>query len=97
MQLFGFNISRSKEQQQVEVKESRESFAPPQNDDGAMLVTSVGANFSLVDLDGTAASDAQLITNYRDLALQPEIEMAIDEIVNEMFSYDTREELVKLN
>lgn len=97
MQLFGFNITRSSDQTRKVDKENLESFAPPQNDDGAVLVASVGANFSLVDLDGTAASDAELITRYRDLAIQPEIEMAVDEIVNEMIAYDMNEDLVKLN
>jgi hypothetical protein len=98
MQLFGFSIQKTREQEREEQVKNGSSFASPTTDDGAVVVAASGANFSpLIDLDGTVRSDAELVTRYRDLALQPEIEMAIDEIINEMISYDSNEQLVELN
>lgn len=83
MNLFGFEIKRKDEA-------PTESFAPPINDDGAVVVAAGGAYGTYVDLDGTARTDAELVSKYREIALQPEIEMAIDDIVNECIDTDAK-------
>lgn len=89
---------KNKQDDLLNSKEREESFAAPQNDDGSLILASSGANFApLVDLEGTVRNDAELVTKYRELSLQPEIEMAIDEITNEMLSFDTTQECVRLN
>lgn len=83
MKLFGIEIRRFKEGEQ-----QPQSFAPPTSDDGGVNVTAGGFYGSYVDLEGSAKSEAELITRYRDMALQPEIEGAVDEITNEAISVD---------
>ena len=83
VKLFGFEIRRQNEGQL-----SAQSFAPPASDDGGVNVTTGGFYGSYVDLEGSAKSESELITRYRDMALQPEIETAVDEIVNEAISID---------
>jgi hypothetical protein len=83
--LFGFTISRdNKEQQQA----AQPSFSPPTNDDGALTITSAAYYGTYVDLDGTAKNEVELISRYREMAMQPEIESAIDDIVNEAIVQD---------
>jgi hypothetical protein len=83
--LFGFTISRQEdEKQQV----TQQSFSPPSNDDGALTITSAAYYGTYVDLDGTAKNEVELISRYREMAMQPEIESAIDDIVNEAIVQD---------
>jgi len=83
--LFGFTISR---QQDEDDKAVQQSFAPPTSDDGALTITSAAYYGTYVDLDGTAKNEVELISRYREMAMQPEIESAIDDIVNEAIVQD---------
>ena len=76
MEIFGFEVKRKQ-------KEDIESFAPEVKDDGAVVVAAGGSYGTYVDLEGTARSEAELITRYREMSLQPEVEAAIDDVVNE--------------
>ena len=78
--LFGFTIGR----ESVEASNaSQQSFTPPQNDDGALTIQSAAYYGTYVDLDGTAKNEVELISRYREMSVQPEIESAIEDIVNE--------------
>jgi hypothetical protein len=83
--LFGFTIARKpSEQDQL----TQQSFTPPSNDDGALTIQSAAYYGTYVDLDGTAKNEVELISRYREMAMQPEIESAIDDIVNEAIVQD---------
>ena len=91
--LFGFSISRNKtEEDQI----AQQSFTPPQNDDGALTITSAAYYGTYVDLDGTAKNEVELISRYREMAMQPEIESAIDDIVNEAICQDDDGNTIKI-
>jgi len=83
--LFGFSIARDKKEQD---QTAEQSFTPPTNDDGALTITSAAYYGTYVDLDGTAKNEVELISRYREMAMQPEIESAIDDIVNEAICQD---------
>ena len=83
--LFGFTISRDETEQE---KSTQQSFTPPAADDGALTITSAAYYGTYVDLDGTAKNEVELISRYREMAMQPEIESAIDDIVNEAIVQD---------
>jgi len=83
--LFGFTISRKEEE---ENQSTQQSFSPPPSDDGALTITSAAYYGTYVDLDGTAKNEVELISRYREMAMQPEIESAIDDIVNEAICQD---------
>ena len=83
--LFGFTISREKGEKE---QSSQQSFSPPTNDDGALTITSAAYYGTYVDMDGTAKNEVELISRYREMAMQPEIEAAIDDIVNESIVQD---------
>jgi polyhydroxyalkanoate synthesis regulator phasin len=94
MRLFGFEIKRPDD----DVKNQPVSFAEPLNDDGALTVGgAVGGSYGmLLDLEGTAKSEAELVTRYRALTINPEIQQAIDEIVNESISVDSHDKVVNI-
>ena len=94
VQLFGFEISRKKNQ--VE-DEQNKTFALPQNDDGAVTIQSGSYYGTYVDLDGTVRNEIELITRYREMSMQPELETAIDEIVNEAIVNDDNGQAIELN
>lgn len=85
LNLFGFQISRQKTD--VE-QQSEKTFAPPSNEDGALTISAAAYYGTYVDLDGTAKNEVELISRYREMAMQPEIESAIDDIVNEAIVQD---------
>ena len=75
-QLFGFSIKSKQE----ELK--GQSPIPPAADDA--VTTVAGGYFgSYVDIDGVARNEFDLIRRYRDMSMHPEVDSAIDEIVNE--------------
>ena len=83
--LFGFTISRKEDENSQAVQQS---FTPPVNDDGALTITSAAYYGTYVDLDGSAKNEIELIGRYREMAMQPEIESAIDDIINEAICQD---------
>ena len=88
-----FTISRAKSEEEAGVQQS---FSPPTNDDGALTITSAAYYGTYVDLDGTAKNDVELISRYREMAMQPEIESAIDDIVGEAIVQDDDGRIIKL-
>jgi hypothetical protein len=80
VQLFGFEISKKGEEKQ---QETIKSFAPPVQEDGAMEVAAGGSYGTYVDLEGSAKSEGELVTRYREMAMQPECDTAVEDIVNE--------------
>lgn len=66
------------------------SFAPPQSDDGATIVSEAGYYGTYLDLDGASRNESTLIERYRDIAQYTDCENAIDDIVTEaIVSTDT--------
>ncbi len=86
--LFGFRIGK-KEEEIAKKDLFQPSFTPPNNEDGAFTITSA-AQFgtSAIDLDGSTKNEIELITRYREMSMQPEVESAIDDIVNEAIVHD---------
>jgi hypothetical protein len=96
IQLFGFEIGR-KPQEDPKSAEQQKTFALPQNDDGAVTIQSGAYYGTYVDLDGVVRNEIELVTRYREMSMQPELETAIDEIVNEAIVMDDAGHSVDLN
>jgi hypothetical protein len=90
--LFGWEINRKKDP----AKEI-ESFAPPMKDDGAVVVQEGGVIGTYLDLEGAVRTESELVTRYREMSIQPEVESAIDDIINEMIAFAEDEDLVEIN
>lgn len=95
--LFGFEIKRANA---VENNPNAPSFVAQNEDDGALTVTaasSAGSYGTYLDLDGSVRTEVELISKYREMAMQPEIDTAIDDIVNEAIVQEPEEKAVTLN
>jgi len=75
--LFGYSIERAKK------VPKGPSFVQKDNQDGATPIVAGGYFGQYVDIDGTVKNEWELITRYRDMAVQPEVDEAVDDIVNE--------------
>jgi hypothetical protein len=76
--LFGFKLGKD-----IQAQEVLPSFSPPILDDGAVTITAAAHYGTSIDLDSNYKNDVELITRYREMAMQPEIESAVDDIINE--------------
>ena len=93
-ELFGFEIKRKSS----ELSSNTVSFVEPTRDDGALQVSATGGAYgTYVDLEGSAKNEAELVTRYRKMAMAPECEHAIDDIVNETIISDPQEKVVDIN
>ena len=77
-ELFGFSITRLKKQ-----ADPKQSFTTAQADDGTQTVAAGGHFGSYLDMEGTAKTEQDLIRRYREIAIHPECDMALEDIVNE--------------
>jgi hypothetical protein len=94
LKIFGFDIKRGEDDTTLPV-----SFAEPSNDDGAITVGNALGGFynTILDMEGSAKTESDLITKYRSMAMQPEISQAIDDVVNEAISVDTNDRVVDIS
>jgi len=88
IKLFGFTLGSKDVVQQQKPEQS--SFALPNDamDDGAVTITQNAYYGTYVDLEGAVRNELELITRYREMANHPELEQAIDDIVNESITHD---------
>ena len=91
-ELFGFSITRAKKQ-----TDPKQSFTTTQADDGTQTIAAGGYFGQYLDMEGTAKSEADLIRRYREIALHPECDMAIEDIVNEAVVANEMKDAVRVN
>ena len=65
-------------------------------EDGALNIETGGHYGIYVDLDGSYRSEVDLITKYRTMSMQPEMDSAIEDIINEAIVHDDRGQVVKI-
>ena len=90
--LFGFSITRQKKPQ-----DPKQSFTTPQADDGTQTIAAGGYFGQYLDMDGTAKNEQDLIRRYREIALHPECDMAIEDIINEAIVANELKDAIKLD
>jgi len=89
--LFGFSIEDSESLSQTAV-----SPIPQNNEDGSDHYMSSGFFGSYVDIEGIYRTEFDLIKRYREMALHPEADSAIEDIVNEAIVSDTNDTPVEI-
>ena len=88
-QLFGFQINR---------KEGKKGQSPvPPSADEPVAVAAGGYFGTYVDLDNNGRDEFELVRRYRDMALHPEVDSAVDEVVNEFVVSDNNDSCVDIN
>ena len=88
-QLFGFQINR---------KPGNKGQSPvPPNADDAIAVAAGGYYGTYVETDNQSRNEFELIRRYRDMAIHPEVDSAVDEVVNEFVVSDLNDSPVEIN
>ena len=83
--LFGFSYKKD------ELEEiNRISPVPPNRDDGVTVAAGGLTGYS-IPMDTGATKDAELIRRYRCMAMHPEVDSAIEDIINEAIVSDTND------
>jgi hypothetical protein len=97
IKIFGFNLGK-KDIVQVQSPDQK-AFALPTEalDDGAVNITQNAYYGTYVDLEGAVRNELELITRYREMSNHPELEQAIDDIVNEAITHDDSGEVISVN
>jgi hypothetical protein len=95
VKLFGFEIKRAG----TEDSKKKPSIVPARDDDGAGYVTASGSHYGqYINMDGDDSKDNyQLIMKYRGVAMHPEVDMAIEDIVNESIVGSETDQSVTIN
>jgi len=91
IKLFGFKIGKEEAE-----KEELKSFVPPNDEDTGVSVVGGGVYGTYVDLEGQVRNDSELIRKYREMAMQPECDAAIEDIVNESLVFQEDEYPVQI-
>ena len=81
--LFGFSIEDSEKKSTSIV-----SPVPKNNEDGVDNYVASGFYGQYVDIEGAYRNEHELIRRYRDMALHPEVDKAIEDVVNEAIVTD---------
>ena len=98
--LFGFEINRNKKDKQAVDPIPAASVVAPTDDDGTGYITAPSLHFGThmdIYADLQFKDQADLIRKYRSNAAHPEVDMAIEEIVNEAIVIPDDENVVELN
>jgi hypothetical protein len=89
--LFGFSIEDNEP-----ISSDVVSPVPPNNEDGSDFYLTSGFFGSYVDIEGVYRTEFDLIKRYREMALHPECDSAIEDIVNEAVVSDTNDSPVSI-
>jgi len=89
--LFGFSIEDNEKTPAGVI-----SPVPPNKNDGNESYISSGFFGSYVDIEGVYRNENELIRRYRSMALYPECDSAIEDIVNEAIVSDTNDSPVSI-
>jgi len=89
--LFGFSIDASEEKSKSII-----SPVPPNNEDGVDNFIASGFYGQYVDIEGVYRTEHDLIKRYREMALHPECDNAIEDVVNEAIISDLYDSPVEI-
>ena len=81
--LFGFSIEETQKE-----SDSIISPVPKNNEDGVDNYIASGFYGQYVDIEGAYRNEHELIKRYREMALHPEVDKAIEDVVNEAIVTD---------
>ena len=88
--LFGFSIDPKKKDSPSVI-----SPVPQNNEDGNDNFIASSFYGSYVDIEGVYRSEFDLIKRYREMALHPECDGAIEDVINENFNVTTARIIIR--
>jgi hypothetical protein len=98
IELFGFSIGRKNQKTEEDKRNELKSFVKPEGEDGSTIIDSGAGYFgTYIDFNNEVKSEIEFINRYREMALHPEVEGAVEDIVNESIVYDREKKSVELS
>jgi hypothetical protein len=90
-ELFGFSFKKKA------VKERAPSPIQPSSEDGATSYIAGGYYGQYLDLDGNFKTEYDMVKKYREMAMHPEVDSAIEDILHEAIVADQNDSPVECN
>ena len=90
-ELFGFSFNKK------ETKGKAPSPIQPSSDDGATSYIAGGYYGQYLDLDGNFKTEYDMVKKYREMAMHPEVDEAIEDIIHEAIVADQNDSPVQVN
>jgi len=90
-ELFGFSFKKNQE------KSRAPSPIQPSSDDGATSYIAGGYYGQYLDLDGNFKTEYDMVKKYRTMAMHPEVDSAIEDIIHEAIVADQNDSPVQIN
>ena len=90
-ELFGFSFKKKK------VAERAPSPIQPSSEDGATSYIAGGYYGQYLDLDGNFKTEYDMVKKYREMAMHPEVDSAIEDIIHEAIVADQNDSPVEVN
>jgi len=98
--IFGFSFGKKQTdplQSTLEDQKTTPSFVPPDDYDGSVVIDAGGFLSTVFDFGSHYRDENALVQHYRSMAIYPEVDMAIEDIINDSIVFDDNHKCVELN
>ena len=86
MQLFGFEIKKTAAEDLEAI--NLQAIVPQNQEDAVTEIAPGGIYGTYLDLEASAKNEADLVTRYREMVMQPECDQAVDDVINDAIIMD---------
>jgi len=97
IEVFGFEFGKKNTTKQEKENQALQTFAAPEIFDGTVTVEAGGFYGTALDYGANLRDENNSIIQYRNMSVYPEIDNAVDEIVNAAVVYGTDRKPVKID
>jgi hypothetical protein len=97
IEVFGFEFGKKNTTKQEKENQALQTFAAPEIFDGTVTVEAGGFYGTALDYGANLRDENNSIIQYRNMSVYPEVDNAVDEIVNAAVVYGTDRKPVKID
>jgi hypothetical protein len=97
IELFGFEFGKKKTSREEKQEKTLQSFTAPEIYDGTVTVEAGGFFGTALDYAASMRDESASVVQYRNMSIYPEVDNAVDEIVNASIVLGTDRKPVKLD
>jgi len=97
IELFGFEFGKKKTEKQDRQQKTLQSFTAPEVYDGTVTVEAGGFFGTALDYAASMRDESASVVQYRNMSVYPEIDNAVDEIVNASIVLGTDRKPLKID
>jgi hypothetical protein len=98
--LFGFSFLKKQNdsmEMSPEDQKTTPSFVPPDDYDGSVVVDAGGFLSTVFDFGSQYRDENALVQHYRSMSLYPEVDMAIEDIINDSIVFNDNKKAIEVN